>query len=78
MNTGDLASAAAKMTLSLKSLQMQWGRTSGEWNDGASAAFEKNHVVKFEPQVKATLAAAARVAEMLERARQECADDQRD
>jgi hypothetical protein len=75
MRTGDLTSAAAKMTLATKTLRTQWEQTRSQWNDGTSDAFEKNHVQQFEPQVAATLAAASRVAEMLERARQECSEE---
>jgi hypothetical protein len=74
MKIGDLSSAAAKMNLAMKSLRAHWDATCMQWNDGASTAFEKSHVAPIEPEIAATLAAAARIAEVLERARQECTD----
>jgi hypothetical protein len=74
MKMGDLASAAAKMNLAMKALRVEWDATRTQWNDGASAAFEELHVDRIEPEITATLAAAARIAEVLERARQDCSD----
>jgi hypothetical protein len=75
MKTGDLASAAAKMNLAMKSLRSHWQSTRSQWNDSASLAFENNHLADLEPQISATLAAVARLAEVLQRARQECSDE---
>jgi hypothetical protein len=74
MKTGDLASAAAKMNLAMKTLRGRWEAARGQWTDGAAAAFEKVHIAKVEPEIAATLAAASRIAEVLERARQECSE----
>jgi len=76
MKTGDLASAAAKMNLAMKTLRVRWQSTHSQWNDGASTAFEKNHLAGLEPEISATLAAVGRVAEVLQRAAQECSDNE--
>jgi hypothetical protein len=74
MKTGDLASAGAKMNLAMKSLRSHWATTHAQWNDATSSAFEKNHLAALEPQISATLGAAGRLAEVLQRAMQECGD----
>ena len=71
MRVGDLQSGSTKLEQAMKTLRLRWEQTKLHWNDTASRAFEDNHLVDLEPQVKVVLEAAARLNEVLEKAQRE-------
>ncbi|MEI7782299.1 MAG: hypothetical protein WCJ18_10285 [Planctomycetota bacterium] len=64
----DLSSGASKMALALKQLDIKWESAKETWNDGTSKAFHKEHIEPLMPDVKQTLEAVGRLAEVLARA----------
>ena len=64
----DLSSGASKMALALKQLDIKWESAKESWNDGTSKAFHKEHIEPLMPDVKQTLEAVGRLAEVLARA----------
>lgn len=70
----DLSSGAAKMALALKQLDIKWESAKETWNDGTSKAFHKEHIEPLMPDVKQTLEAVGRLAEVLARAARDVSD----
>lgn len=70
----DLSSGAAKMALSLKQLDIKWESAKDTWNDATSKAFHKEHIEPLMPDVKQTLEAVGRLAEVLARAARDVAE----
>lgn len=70
----DLSSGAAKMALSLKQLDIKWESAKESWNDATSKAFHKEHIEPLMPDVKQTLEAVGRLAEVLARAARDVAE----
>jgi hypothetical protein len=70
----DLSSGAAKMALSLKQLDIKWESAKETWNDATSKAFHKEHIEPLMPDVKQTLEAVGRLAEVLARAARDVAE----
>ena len=70
----DLSSGAAKMALSLKQLDIKWESAKETWNDATSKAFHKEHIEPLLPDVKQTLEAVSRLAEVLARAARDVAE----
>jgi hypothetical protein len=64
----DLSSGASKMALALKQLDIKWESAKESWNDVTSKAFHKEHIEPLMPDVKQTLEAVGRLAEVLARA----------
>jgi hypothetical protein len=74
MRVGDLSSGASKMALSLKQLDLKWESAIDTWNDATSKAFHKEHIEPLMPDVKETLEAIGRLAEVLARAARDVSD----
>jgi hypothetical protein len=70
----DLSSGAAKMALALKQLDIKWESAKESWNDSTSKAFHKEHIDPLMPDVKQTLEAVGRLAEVLARAVRDVSD----
>jgi len=56
------------MALALKQLDIKWESAKESWNDGTNKAFHKEHIEPLMPDVKQTLEAVGRLAEVLARA----------
>jgi hypothetical protein len=74
MHVGDLSSGASKMALALKQLLLKWESAQETWHDGTSQAFHKEHIEPLTPDVKQTLEAVGRLAEVLSRAIRDASD----
>lgn len=74
MHVGDLSSGASKMALSLKQLLIKWESAKDTWDDATSKAFHKEHIEPLTPDVKETLEAFGRLAEVLSRAMRDVGD----
>ena len=70
----DLSSGADKMALALKQLDIKWESAKESWNDSTSKAFHKEHIDPLMPDVKQTLEAVGRLAEVLARAARDVSD----
>ena len=70
----DLSSGAAKMALAPKQLDIKWESAKESWNDSTSKAFHKEHIDPLMPDVKQTLEAVGRLAEVLARAARDVSD----
>ena len=70
----DLSSGAATMALALKQLDIKWESAKESWNDSTSKAFHKEHIDPLMPDVKQTLEAVGRLAEVLARAARDVSD----
>jgi len=71
----DLSSGASKLALAYKQLELKWGAATDSWNDATAKAFHKDHIEPLMPEVKQTLEAIGRLAEVLSRAARDCADE---
>lgn len=74
MRVGDLSSGASKLANALKQLNIKWDSASATWDDGRARAFHKDNVEPLLPNVKETLDALGRLAEVLDRAIRDVSD----
>jgi hypothetical protein len=70
----DLTGGAARMALSLKQLDLKWETVRETWDDATSKSFHKEHIEPLLPDVKMTLEAVGRLAEVLARAARDVSD----
>lgn len=70
----DLTGGAARMALSLKQLDLKWETVRETWDDATSKGFHKEHIEPLLPDVKMTLEAVGRLAEVLARAARDVSD----
>jgi hypothetical protein len=73
---GDLTTGAAKLRLSLESLDIVWSEVRDQWRDANAKQFEETYLMIVRPKVKNTMEAMARLANVLAKAYQECEDEQ--
>jgi len=71
----DLSSGASKLALAYKQLELKWGAATDSWHDATAKAFHKEHIEPLMPEVKQTLEAIGRLAEVLSRAARDIADE---
>ncbi len=71
MKVGDIHSGAVKLEQAMRTIMLRWEQTKTQWHDTASRHFEDKYLADLEPQVKVVVEAAARLAEVLDRAQQE-------
>ena len=71
----DLSSGASKLALAYKQLEIKWGAASDSWHDATAKTFHKDHIEPLMPDVKQTLEAIGRLAEVLSRAARDIADE---
>ena len=74
MFVGDLSSGASKMAMALKQLLIKWDSTEETWHDATKKAFHKEHIEPLTPDVKQTLEAVGRLAEVLSRSIRDVSD----
>jgi hypothetical protein len=71
----DLATGAAKLELSLKSLRTTLSAVEAQWNDEAQRKFHENHLAAVEPKVQNMFEAIGRIAEVLAGAERDCGSE---
>lgn len=71
----DLSSGASKLALAYKQLELKWGAATDSWHDATAKTFHKDHIEPLMPDVKQTLEAIGRLAEVLSRAARDIADE---
>ena len=74
MRSCDLSSGAAKMALALKQLGIKWEHAQETWDDATARKFHEENIVPLLPEVKQTLEAVGRLAEVLDRAERDVSD----
>jgi hypothetical protein len=77
MKAFDLSGGAAKLALAMKQLDIKWNAATDSWNDSTAKTFHKDHLEPIMPEVKLTLEAIGRLAEVLSRAARDVADEER-
>jgi hypothetical protein len=60
------------MSFALKSLRERWDEATERWTDMVAQEFEKNHLIPLEHQATAAARGMDRIAEVLQKVRQEC------
>ena len=75
MKSFDLSGGASKLALALKQLDIKWNVATDAWNDSTAKTFHKDHLESIMPDVKQTLEAIGRLAEVLSRAARDVADE---
>ncbi len=61
-----------QISKAMKTLQLRWLETRGEWDDSASRAFEKDFFEPLEMDVKNAMGAMDQINGVLQQARKEC------
>jgi hypothetical protein len=74
MRICDFNTGTAQITQAFTKLKERWAETADQWNDDARRQFEKTHLREIPPRLQQLLAAAQRLAEVLEKAERECED----
>jgi uncharacterized protein YukE len=74
MRVGDLSSGASKLANALKQINLKWEAAAETWHDARAKAFHKENVEPLLPNVKDTLDALGRLAEVLDRAARDVSD----
>ena len=74
MRVADLSSGASKLANALKQMNLKWEAASETWHDGRAKGFHKDNVEPLLPNVKDTLDALGRLAEVLDRAARDVGD----
>lgn len=70
-----LSTGSGKLNRSVKDLRLRWEEAKAHWSDPVSQAFEENHCIPLEEQMRATLRAMDRLARIIDQARLECGDE---
>ena len=71
----DLSGGASKLALAYKQLDLKWNAATDTWHDATAKTFHKDHLEPIMPEVKQTLEAIGRLAEVLSRAARDVADE---
>ena len=74
MRSCDLSSGAAKLALALKQLGIKWEHARDTWDDATAREFHEENIMPLTPDVKQTLEAIGRLAEVLDRAERDVSD----
>ena len=75
MNSSDVASAAGKIELAMKTVRTTLGAVDPQWTDAARRDFQQTHLAPMEPTVRNMLQAIARLGEAIAAAERQCGDE---
>lgn len=75
MRVSDLSGGAAKLANAVKQLNLKWEAAKETWDDARSRSYHETHIEPLVPAVKETLDALGRLAEVLDRACRDVAND---
>ncbi len=70
-----VATAKVKLKTAARDLRVRWSEATMKWNDPASRAIEKNHIVPFELRVRSTLNALDTMQDAIMKMQRDCGDD---
>jgi hypothetical protein len=65
----------AKLVQTTKKLLSDWQHVRETWRDENCVQFDKEYIAPLEVDIRAAVLAMERVAAMIEKAQQDCADD---
>ncbi|MCH8828763.1 MAG: hypothetical protein IID45_04220 [Planctomycetes bacterium] len=72
MSVGNFSSGAARLHTAARSLEKSWAETREHWKDETARSLEETHLAPIAEQVQETLAATAKLAEVVSKAAREC------
>ncbi len=72
MKSWDFTSAAAKIELAMKSLNVADAEAEQYWDDAAHQKFRETYLEPLEPKVRGMLEAVHRITEVFEIAERQC------
>ena len=75
MRNSDIAGAAGKLELSLKTFRTAFATVDPQWTDAARRDFEETHLAPMEPSVRNMLDAITRLAAVFEAAERQCGSE---
>ena len=61
-----------RLAKAMKDLQLRWHEAQQEWNDPVSQAFEKDHLIPFEMDIRSAITAMDHMAQVLSQAKADC------
>jgi len=64
--------ARGSIAKAMKDLMLRWSETKTDWNDAASARFEKDFLQGLEQDLRTAVAAMDHMAVLLQAARHDC------
>lgn len=67
-----MSAGSARLKFAMKTLREQWDVTREQWADNVARDFEKNHLEPVDHQVETALRGMDKLAEVLQKVRQEC------
>lgn len=76
MRVGDLSSGASKLANALKQINLKWEQATETWHDARAKSFHKENIEPLLPNVKDTLDALGRLAEVLDRAARDVSESE--
>ena len=76
MPVADFFTASAKLNQDLKGLIQRWQATKEVWNDVAARNFEEDHLQPLPNKFRILLDTTSRLSDLLQRAEQECREQQ--
>jgi hypothetical protein len=65
---------STKLQYALKNLRKHWEEARESWSDQVRETFDEKHLRPMETQVAATVRGMDKLAEMMNKMRQECSD----
>ena len=71
----DLTSGLAQIQRAAAQLKEQWGEAKSVWNDEPSRTFQEDFLQPLLPELRLTVTAIQRLAEVLVKAEKECQDE---
>ena len=74
MRICDFHTGPAQLTQAFTKLKEHWVESAEQWNDNARRQFEETHLREIPLRLQQLLAAAQRLAEVLEKAERDCED----
>jgi hypothetical protein len=67
--------AKSNLTDAMKILHEKWARARQQWDDQASDDFQRQVIEPLEPRVRAACKAFDQIADLIAKARHDCADE---
>lgn len=64
--------ARGSLAKGMKDLMLRWSETKSDWNDAASARFEKDFLQPLEQDLRTAIGAMDHMAVLLQAAKHEC------
>ena len=76
MRIADFTTPAANLREAFDKLEIAWQDAQEDWDDPGSRNIEENHLAKMRLQIRTTLDAIHRIADILDQAQRDCEEDE--